>query len=84
MAGVAAGAVLLGLVLAMQVTTIRTGSQGDPRCPACGIRDVRRSIQHAPLDRLYSLFGCKPYRCRNCGIRFHRYDRVEVKSSLPA
>jgi len=43
-----------------------------PRCPACGWTDVRRSAPHGFLDLLVRIVGLVPYRCRSCGLRFHR------------
>lgn len=42
------------------------------RCPSCGWNDVRRSAAHKLGDRLLSVIGLVPYRCRTCSGRFHR------------
>lgn len=38
-------------------------------CPDCGGGNVRRS-RSTPLDRLLSVRGYRPYRCRSCDVRF--------------
>jgi hypothetical protein len=43
-----------------------------PRCRVCGCTDVRRSMPHGFVDRLMSLVGLVPYRCRICGQRYFR------------
>lgn len=58
--------------LLIRVNSIRDRSLGDPRCPSCGIRDVRPSEPRGPRDRLYGFFSCVPFRCRSCCVRFYR------------
>ena len=39
-------------------------------CPKCGSRDVRVSTQLSVGEKLRSVFGKFPVRCRRCGSRF--------------
>jgi hypothetical protein len=43
-----------------------------PRCPNCGWRNVRKSHSNGPIDTLMKMFSVLPFRCRSCGLRFHR------------
>jgi hypothetical protein len=43
------------------------------RCPSCGGRDVRPSAHKGLLDTLLRAFHKRPFRCRGCSHRFHRY-----------
>jgi len=45
-----------------------------PRCPNCGWQNVRLS-KSTGLDRVISALRIKPFRCRSCGHRFHRFYR---------
>ncbi len=40
-------------------------------CPKCQSADVRPSTQHTVLDSLFACASYEPFRCRNCGHRFH-------------
>jgi len=40
-------------------------------CPACHSESCRRSRRGGMKDRLASVFGLRPWRCRTCGRRFH-------------
>ena len=44
-----------------------------PQCPACHSRAVARSRRRAILEQFVSLFGCLPYRCRDCMHRFFTF-----------
>jgi len=39
-------------------------------CPKCHSGSCRRSQRRGANDRLRSIFGLRPWRCRTCGIRF--------------
>jgi hypothetical protein len=39
-------------------------------CPQCFGTDCSRSRRSGAIDFVFTLFGCKPWRCR-CGQRFH-------------
>ncbi len=39
-------------------------------CPECGSRDLRFSHVRNPLERLGTLLGKRPVRCRSCRVRF--------------
>ena len=39
-------------------------------CPLCGSRDLRFSRRLSPTQRLWSLTGIRPLRCRHCRGRF--------------
>jgi hypothetical protein len=41
-----------------------------PACKACGSTSVRRSRRNS-LDRIRTVFGSYPYRCRDCRARFY-------------
>jgi hypothetical protein len=41
-----------------------------PQCPACKGTSLRRSHRVSTIERLYSLAGRYPYRCRDCSKRF--------------
>lgn len=43
-----------------------------PRCPNCGWRNVRKSHSNGLVDTLMRMFSVVPFRCRSCGLRFHR------------
>jgi predicted Zn-ribbon and HTH transcriptional regulator len=43
-----------------------------PRCPNCGWRNVRLSHSKGPIDTVLKMFTVFPFRCRSCGLRFHR------------
>ncbi len=40
------------------------------RCPKCNSRNIRYSHLSTPRERLVSLLGVRPLRCRNCRERF--------------
>ena len=42
----------------------------DLQCPQCGSRDLRYSHLRTPGERLASLVGVRPVRCRGCRARF--------------
>ncbi len=50
-------------------------------CPNCGSRNLRYSHLRSPLERLYSLAGIRPIRCRDCRTRFTR--KIWSFSDLP-
>lgn len=75
-AGALCGSVLAILALLISVDGIRTRSAGDMRCPGCGIRDIRPSAPRGVMDLIYRRLKCVPYRCRHCGLRFHRYEEA--------
>jgi predicted Zn-ribbon and HTH transcriptional regulator len=39
-------------------------------CPRCGSRNLRYSRLRSPAERLTSLLGVRPIRCRDCHVRF--------------
>jgi hypothetical protein len=39
-------------------------------CPACGGHSIRGSKINGPIERLQSLIGVVPFRCRQCNTRF--------------
>jgi hypothetical protein len=39
-------------------------------CPSCGGHNLRSSKVRGPAERLQSLIGILPFRCRQCGSRF--------------
>ena len=43
-----------------------------PRCPNCGWRNVRLSHSNGVMDKVFKFFAVVPFRCRSCGLRFHR------------
>ena len=45
-------------------------------CPECGETQVRRSRRRSLRDHLLSLIGMRPYRCHDCGHRFHIRGRT--------
>jgi hypothetical protein len=51
------------------------------KCPKCGGRNVRYSYLHTPAERLRSLAGIRPLRCRDCRERFE--ERIWRASELP-
>jgi len=47
------------------------------RCPGCEeTQNIRRSHRRNIAERLLSLFGCRPFRCNACGLRF--WDSYKV------
>ena len=42
-----------------------------PRCAKCGSSNIRRSVSEGIVDRIFRLFGRRPFRCRDCRQRFH-------------
>jgi hypothetical protein len=52
-----------------------------PRCPNCGWRNVRLSHSNGPIDTVLKMFTVFPFRCRSCGLRFHR--RWVIKQIKP-
>ena len=50
-----------------------TESVGHLRCPSCGGRDIRHSLQNGIRDYIMRFFRRQPYRCRRCRHRFYRY-----------
>ena len=40
-------------------------------CPSCGGHNLRTSKMRGLVERLRSLVGYCPFRCRQCGTRFH-------------
>lgn len=40
-------------------------------CPTCHSESCRRSRRAGAKDRLYSLFGLRPWRCKVCEKRFY-------------
>ena len=40
-------------------------------CPHCGSRNLRYSHLSGPVERLASLVGLRPIRCRDCRQRFN-------------
>lgn len=44
----------------------------DRQCPGCGSKRVRLSHRR-PLDRLLMLFLVRPFRCRDCYLRFRGF-----------
>ena len=46
-------------------------SIGSRCCPLCGGMDVRRPHRRNAWERILSVFGISPYRCRNCLSRFY-------------
>jgi len=42
------------------------------QCPGCGSKRVRLS-HRTPLDLLLSLFLMRPFRCRDCYLRFRSF-----------
>lgn len=40
------------------------------QCPECQSKQVRRSRRRGALERIFSLLGYLPYRCRDCKHRF--------------
>ncbi len=47
---------------------------GIDNCPGCFSTDVRKTVDKGLSDGLFRLFGCLPYRCYGCGIRYFRAD----------
>ena len=41
-------------------------------CPRCGAIYINKSRRRGLSDLLYHWFGCIPYRCTVCELRFHR------------
>jgi hypothetical protein len=39
-------------------------------CPACGSRNIRGSYARGVKERLLSIMGWMPFRCRQCEVRF--------------
>ena len=50
-------------------------------CPNCGSRNIRYSQLRTPRDRLASLIGIRPLRCRDCRQRF--VSKVWDPADLP-
>jgi len=42
-------------------------------CPTCKSRECRRSRRCGVADRLLSLLGVRPWRCRDCHSRFRAW-----------
>jgi hypothetical protein len=51
------------------------------RCPKCDSRDIRYSYLSTPKERLASLIGYRPLRCRECRERF--VARIWDPANLP-
>lgn len=47
-------------------------------CPECREPKVRRSHRRTLADYLLSLAGLRPYRCHECGHRFHARSRARA------
>ncbi|MDQ6663945.1 MAG: hypothetical protein M3Z23_06090 [Acidobacteriota bacterium] len=45
-------------------------------CSRCLSPHTRRSRRRAWIDACLRLFSIHPWRCRDCGARFYRYDRA--------
>ena len=52
---------------------------GMPRCPKCGWQDVRLSHSKGAVDSFLSMFSVHAFRCRSCGMRFHRFFRRRIE-----
>ncbi len=51
-------------------------------CPNCGSVENYRSHRNGPLEKyLLGAIGVRPYRCLNCGVRFHAYSRFDEDTS---
>ena len=48
-------------------------------CPKCHEDRAHRSHRHGLRERIASLVGYYPYRCRQCGHRFLRFRYAEPK-----
>ncbi len=53
-------------------------------CPKCKTTRIDRSHRRGPLERCAAIFGCYPYRCRNCNRRFLRFNNSPAESSPSA
>lgn len=40
-------------------------------CPQCRSAECFRSHRSGPTDFLFTLTGCRPWRCRTCELRFY-------------
>jgi hypothetical protein len=45
------------------------------RCPKCGWKNVRPSRSKGLFDAIFGIVSVRPYRCRSCFHRFHRFRR---------
>ena len=45
---------------------------GVPNCPRCGLMNTSQSSPKLGWDWVFGLFGCTPYKCAVCRIRYHR------------
>ena len=48
-------------------------------CPACQSTDISRSLSPQPLDWIFRMFRCSPYRCQVCS---NRYFRGEIRETV--
>jgi hypothetical protein len=65
-------------IITILVQVVRAGyylilSMGEKSiCPRCGALYLNQSSRRGLADFIYRAFGCLPYRCSVCELRFHR------------
>jgi predicted aminopeptidase len=47
-------------------------------CPACHSTDTSPSLTAQPLDWIFRMFRCSPYRCQVCSKRYFRGEIRET------
>ena len=65
-------ALFLLYALFRSIRTMVLSGKGMNICPQCGSPYIHLSGTRAYVDLLFRIFGCLPYRCRVCSIRFYR------------
>jgi len=60
--------------LSLAVSSPPTDDRGARVCPGCKSRNVRRSHRKWGVERfLLPLILLRPFRCKNCGLRYYGY-----------
>jgi hypothetical protein len=68
--GLLAAAILVQILRTAYHSVLSMG--GKSICPRCGALYIHLSSHRGIGDSVYRIFGCLPYRCKVCELRFHR------------
>lgn len=73
---------LTGLIVFAYLVTITMRGRRIPQCFSCGAVKVRPSRPSGVLDKVWSWFQIRPYRCEGCQHRFRALRFESSKSKL--